>query len=174
MNNIGLFLLARFVHVVAGVTWAGALIFIGWFLLPAIRATGPAGGALMQQIARVQRVPLYLMLLMALTVLSGLLLYWLDVRAYGTVWVHTGPGRTFSVGAAFAILTAILGMAVNVPTAKRIGALMGSIQATGAPPTAEQSAEIGRLQNRLYRAAQAAAVLILLAVTCMGVARYVP
>lgn len=174
MNGTGIFLLARFVHVVAGVTWAGALIFIGWFLLPAIRATGPAGGALMQQIARVQRVPLYLMMLMVLTVLSGLLLYWLDVRAYGRVWVHTGPGRTFSAGAAFAILTAILGMAVNVPTAKRIGALMGSIQATGAPPTAEQAAEIGRLQNRLYRAAQAAAVLILLAVTCMGVARYVP
>jgi len=174
MNSMAMFLLARFVHVVAGVTWAGALIFIAWFLLPAIRATGTAGGALMQQIARVQRVPLYLMLLMVLTVLSGFLLYWLDIRSFGTEWVHTGAGRTFSAGAVFAILTAILGMAVNVPTAKRIGAIMGSVQATGAPPTAEQAAEIGRLQNRLYLVARVAAVLILLAVTCMGVARYVP
>lgn len=167
-------LFLRFVHVVAGVAWAGALIFIAWFLLPAIRATGPAGGALMQQIARVQRVPVYLMILMALTVLSGLSLYWLDIKSYGPAWVHTGAGRTFSAGAAFAILTAILGMTVNVPAAKRIGVLMGSIQATGAQPSTEQAAEIGRLQNRLYRAAQVAGVLILLAVTCMGVARYVP
>lgn len=174
MNSTAIFLFARFVHVVAGVIWAGALIFMGWFLLPAIRATGSAGGALMQQITRVQRVPVYLMTLMALTVLSGLLLYWLDIRAYGRAWVHTGAGRTFSAGAAFAILTAIFGMSVNVPTAKRLGAMMGSIQATGAPPTPEQAAQIGRLQNRLNRAAQAAALLILLAVTCMGVARYVP
>jgi hypothetical protein len=31
-----------------------------------------------------------------------------------------------------------------------------------------------RLQNRLYRATQATAVLLLLVVICMGVARYVP
>lgn len=48
MNGMAVFLLARFVHVVAGVAWAGALIFIGWFLLPAARATGPAGGAFVQ------------------------------------------------------------------------------------------------------------------------------
>ncbi len=39
-----LFILARFIHVLAGVTWAGALIFVGWFVLPAVRGAGPAGG----------------------------------------------------------------------------------------------------------------------------------
>src|SRR5512142_2186013 len=174
MNSIGIFLLARFVHVVAGVTWAGALIFIGWFLLPAMRATGPSGGALMQQLVRVQRLPAYLLTLMALTILSGLSLMWLDVAAFGEAWMHTGAGRTFSAGAAFAILTAILGLVVNVPTAKRLGVLTSAIQAAGAPPSAAQAAELGRLQNRLHRAGQAAAVLIVLAVICMGVARYIP
>jgi len=174
MNGTYVFLLARFIHVLVGVTWAGALIFIGWFLLPASRAIGPAGAALMQQLVRVQRLPIYLMILMAVTVLSGLSLFWLDVVAFGPAWVHTGPGRTFSLGAAFAILTGLLGMFVNVPAAKKIGALSASIQASGAPPSAEQAAELGRLQKRLNRAAQAAVALILLAVTCMGVARYIP
>lgn len=174
MNATSVFLLARFVHVVCGVAWAGALIFIAWILLPAIRATGPAGGALMQQLVRVQRLPVYLMLLAILTILSGLSLFWMDMTALGKVWMHTGPGRTFSAGAALAIVAAILGMAVNTPAAKRMGVLIGSIQAAGTPPSPEQAAEIGRLQDRLYRATQAAAVLILLAVICMGVARYVP
>jgi uncharacterized membrane protein len=174
MNGMSVFLLARFIHVVAGVTWAGALIFLGWFLLPAARATGPSGAAFVQQLVRVQRLPIYLMILMAFTVLSGLSLFWLDVVAFGPAWVHTGPGRTFSLGAAFAIVTALLGMFVNVPAAKKMGELSASIQASGTPPSAEQAAELGRLQTRLNRAAQAATVLILLAVTCMGVARYIP
>jgi uncharacterized membrane protein len=174
MHGTTVFLLARFVHVVAGVAWAGALIFIGWYLTPAIRATGPSGGALMQQLVRVQRLPVYLMTLMALTILSGLSLFWLDLTAFGPAWMHTGAGRTFSAGGAFAILTAVLGVVVNMPTSKKLGTLMASIQAAGKQPSAEQAAEIGRLQNRLYRAGQAAAVLTLLAVICMGVARYVP
>ncbi|HEY8793641.1 MAG TPA: hypothetical protein VIM15_01765 [Gemmatimonadaceae bacterium] len=174
MNGMSVFLLARFIHVVVGVTWAGALIFIAWFLLPAVRATGPAGGTFMQQIVRVQKLPVYLIGLMALTILSGLSLFWLDVTAFGEAWMHTGPGRTFSLGGALAIVTAILGSSVNAPTARKIGELSASIQASGTPPSAAQAAELARLQNRLYRAGQAAAVLMLLAVTCMGVARYVP
>lgn len=174
MNGMSVFLVARFVHVVAGVAWAGSLIFLAWFFLPAARATGPASAALVQQLMRVQRLPTHLMILMILTILSGLSLFYLDIVAFGPAWVHTGPGRTFSLGAGIAILSALLGMIVNVPTSKKIGALGASIQASGAPPSAEQAAELGRLQNRLYRATQVVAVLILLAVTCMGVARYIP
>jgi hypothetical protein len=174
MNDSWIFLLARFVHVVAGVGWAGAVVFIAWLLLPAIRATGPTGGVIMQQLTRVQRLPVYLMVLAILTVLSGLSLFWLDVSAFGKAWMHTGPGRTFSAGGALAILTAIFGMVVNTPAAKKMGALLGSIEAAGTPPSQEQAAEIGRLQHRLYRATQITAVLLVLAVTCMGVARYIP
>ena len=173
MNDTSLFLLARFVHVVCGVAWAGAIIFVALILLPAIRATGPTGGALMQQLVRVQRLPVYLMVLAILTILSGLSLFWLDYSAFGTAWMHTGPGRTFSAGGALAILAAIFGMAVNTPAAKKMGVLVGSIQAAGKAPSPEQAAEMGRLQNRLYRATQVVAVIILLAVICMGVARYV-
>jgi uncharacterized membrane protein len=171
---MSVFLLARFIHVVAGVIWAGALIFIPWFVLPAIRATGPAGGTFMQQIVRVQKLPVYLMTLMALTILSGLSLFWLNVRASGEAWMHTGAGRTFSLGGGLAILAALLGIVVNMPTAGKMAAISASVQASGAPPSTAQAAELARLQNRLNRAGQAAAVLVLLAVACMGVARYIP
>ena len=128
----------------------------------------------MQQIVRVQKLPVYLMTLMALTILSGLSLFWLNVRASGEVWMHTGPGRTFSLGGALAILAALVGVAVNMPTAGKMSAIGASIQASGAPPSAAQAAELARLQNRLNRAGQIVAILVLLAVTCMAVARYIP
>jgi hypothetical protein len=174
MNGTYVFLLSRLIHVVCGVMWAGSLLFVSFMLAPALRATGPAGGVVMQQLLRGQKLQPFLITLMLLTVLSGLSLFWLDISAFGPAWVHTGPGRTFSAGAAFAILTAIVGLSVNAPAAKKLGALGASIQATGAQPSAEQAAELGRLQRRLARASIVSNALVLLAVACMGVARYVP
>jgi uncharacterized membrane protein len=174
MNGMAIFLLARFIHVVAGVAWAGGVIFMGWFLLPALRASGPSGGSVMAQLMKVQRLPVYMMSLMGLTILSGLSLFWLDVKAFGPAWVHTGPGITFSIGGALAILGSILGMAVNVPAAKKLGALGESVKSAGKPPTPEQESEMARLQNRVTRMGQVTLVLIVIVVICMGVARYIP
>ena len=169
-----LFLLARFIHVVSGVIWAGSLIFFAFMLTPAIRATGPSGGAVIQQLMRNQRLQPFLITLMLLTVLSGFTLYRLDMVAFGPSWVRTGPGMTFSAGAVFAILGVIVGLSINAPAAGKLGAISGPIQAAGRQPTAEEAALIGRLQARIARGGTVTIVFILLAVTCMGIARYVP
>jgi uncharacterized membrane protein len=174
MNGTYTFLLARLIHVVCGVAWAGALVFVAVVLLPAIQGAGPAGGGVMDQIIRVRRLPVLMMTLAILTVLSGLSLFYLDVHAFGAAWVHTGTGRTFSLGAALAILGMIVGMSVSTPAARKLGALGASIKASGAPPSLEQAATLGRLQNRLVVAGKVVTVLVVLAVACMGVARYIP
>jgi uncharacterized membrane protein len=169
-----LFLLARFIHVVSGVIWAGSLLFFAIMLTPAIRATGPAGGAVIQHLMRKQRLQPFLITLMLLTVLSGLTLYRLDMVAFGPAWVRTGPGMTFSIGALSAILGVVVGLSINAPSAGKLGAISASIQAAGRQPTAEETAQIGRLQTRIARGGVITTALILLAVTCMAVARYVP
>jgi uncharacterized membrane protein len=169
-----LFLIARFIHVVSGVIWAGSLIFFALMLTPAIRATGPSGGAVIQHLMRNQRLQPFLITLMLLTVLSGLTLYRLDMVAFGPSWVHTGPGMTFSAGAIFAILAVVVGLGINAPAAGKLGAVSGPIQAAGRQPTAEEAAQIGRLQSRIALGGTITLVLIFLAVTCMGIARYVP
>lgn len=174
MHNTYIFLLARLIHVIAGVAWAGALVFITVILIPAIRGAGAAGGSVMDQVVRVRRLPIMLMSLAILTVLSGLSLFYLDFTAFGPAWMHTGPGRTFSLGGALAILGMIVGMSVSTPAASKLGALTATIKAKGGPPSPEQSAELERLQNRLAVAGTVITILVLLAVACMGVARYVP
>jgi uncharacterized membrane protein len=166
--------LLRVLHVVTGAVWVGAVVFIAVFLAPSVRAAGPAGGAVMQQLMQARRLPLWLMIAGVLTVLSGFTLYWRDSAGFQAAWLGSGPGRVFGLGGILALGAIIVGMGVNTPAARRLGDLTGRLQAAGRPPTPEELLVIERLQARLSQGARWAAVLLVLAATSMAVARYVP
>jgi hypothetical protein len=64
-------------------------------------------------------------------------------------------------------------MGVAAPVGKRLGVLAAAVQAEGGP-TADEAAEMQRLQPRLASASTWVAILLLLATAAMAVARYVP
>jgi len=164
----------RFFHIVSGVLWAGALIFVAWFLMPSLRAAGPAAGPVMGQLGKVRKMPVYMMAVAFLTILSGIgLMIVVSAGSAGT-WMSTGPGRTFAWGATFAILAAIIGMTFSSPAAKKMSVIGATVAQRGGAPTAEEAAEMQRLQARVQRSTQIVSVLVLLATTAMAVARYVP
>jgi uncharacterized membrane protein len=168
------FILLRLIHIIVGVSWGGSIIFIATFLLPAIKASGPGGGAVMGNLTQVRRLPVYLIAGVLLTILSGAGLYWNDSAGFQEQWMSSGPGRTFAFGGWMAVIVAILGLVVNAPTSRRMGKLFAAINASGGLPSPEQTAEIQKLQTRLMYSMRAAAVLVLLAMASMAVARYVP
>jgi len=172
MNSPTTIALFRLVHIVAGVFWVGGVLFLAGFLLPTLRAVGPPGGAVVAQLSQVRRMPLYLMGATILTILSGIGLYWRD--SAGGAWSRSGPGFVFGLGGVLGILGAGIGMAVNSPAGKRLGALGAAAQARGGPPSPDELAEIQRLQARLAGSSRWVAVLLLLATAAMAVARYVP
>ena len=86
----------------------------------------------------------------------------------------SGAGKTFGLGAAVAIGASILGMAVNMPTGRRLAEIIGRLQSAGRPPTPEEQATLAALQVRLGRASVLAAVLLVIATLLMAIARYVP
>jgi len=170
--SLALLMVLRLIHIVIGVFWVGAVALIAFMLFPAIRESGPAGGAVMQRLMA-RGLNLWLMAAAILTVLSGLTLYWHDSAGFSsTAWLASGPGRTFGLGAVLALLGVGVGMGVNSRAARQLGALMASIQAAGRPPTAEETATVQRLQDRLGKGGVVAAVLLLLAAAAMAVARY--
>jgi hypothetical protein len=127
----------------------------------------------MQQLTQVRRMPVWLMVTSMLTLLSGIGLYWHDSGGFqSSAWLGSGSGRMFGLGGVLAIAGAAIGMAVNVPAAKRLGAIMGEIQSAGRPPSADQSAQLQRLQGRLSSVGMLVTVLLLLATAAMAVARY--
>jgi len=169
-----LFLVMRLIHVVVGIAWGGAIVFIAAFLLPTFKAVGPAAGPIMGHLVERKKMPMYLMAGVLLTVLSGLTLYWHDSAGFHSEWMKSGPARTYGAGGVLAIIVAIMGMAINAPTAKMLSALGEAVRASGGPPSATQAAEMQRLLGRLAGAMKVAAVLVVAAAALMAVARYVP
>jgi uncharacterized membrane protein len=160
----------RLVHILAGAVWFGALIFTARVIMPSARDAGPAGGPLMVQIGR--RIPPLTMAAAILTIVAGVWLMIRDASIGG--WMQSRMGHTFSMGGALAILAFFIGMAVNMPAAIRMGAIGQGVAKRGGQATAEESAELGRLQKRMGMGTMVVTILIALATAAMAVARYLP
>jgi hypothetical protein len=168
-----LFLL-RVLHIVVGAFWVGTVVFVATFLMPTLKAVGPGAAPVMGHLAQVRRLPIVLLTSAWITLLSGAALAWHNAGPLGFRWFSVGPGRVYGLGAVLAFIATLLGMAVNAPAARRMGAITHRALAGGGPPSAEDQLELRRLQTRLTNASNVAAVLLVLALLAMAVARYVP
>jgi hypothetical protein len=167
-------ILFRLIHILGGVFWAGTAMFTAAFLIPSVRALGPGGGPVMQQIAQVRKLPVYFMTAGFLTVLSGLGLYWRAAGGFTNKdWLRSGSAMTFGIGAVLALVAMTIGIALATPTAKRAG-ILGAQMAAAGRPSPEQLAEMQALQAKLGLYSKLAAALLLLTTAAMAVARYVP
>lgn len=172
-DNNSLLLLLRLVHIVVGVLWVGTTIFLATFLVPTIKAIGPAGGAVMQELVQRRKLSLYLSIAGPLVLLSGIALYGLADEASGGAFRRSHNGMTFGVGGALALIGGLIGMFYSGPQARRLGEMSQAIRERGTPPTPEEGATLGAMQARLGGIQRVVAVLLLLATIAMSVARYV-
>jgi hypothetical protein len=166
-------LILRLVHIVFGVFWVGSVLFATVMLMPSIRAAGPSGMATMGELVR-RRMSLIMMGAAILTIGAGI---WLMIILSGGapgVWMRSGTGRAIGMGGGLAILALILGMAINAPTARRMGVIGAAVAKRGGPPTPGEAAELERLESRMGIASVLIALMLLAATGAMAVARYLP
>jgi hypothetical protein len=159
------------VHIVAGAFWAGSALLLTCFVVPAVNAAGQQGGAVMQKLTKETRFPLAMALSGALTVLSGLAMYWLVSDGLSAAWISSSHGIAITVGGVAGICAAIAGGAMAGGASKRLGALMEECQTAGKPPTAEQQAEIERFKAKMRQGSVAGSIFILIALIGMAIAR---
>lgn len=167
--------LMRLVHILAGIFWVGATLFLAGFLIPAIRAVGPSSGPLMTQLMQQRHLQRWINISMSLTILAGLVLFALDSRAGGRGFGRSAMGITLSIGALLAIIAAGVDGAMGRPTARKLGAITQRMQETqrgGGAPAADLVAQTAPLQAKLARTLTIMAWLLLLSATTMAVARY--
>jgi uncharacterized membrane protein len=173
MGNYYELIALRLIHIFSGVFWAGAVIYLAAFIMPAVKAAGPEGGKFMQKLAQTNKLPLWMNLAAILTILAGFRLVQLDSNNFQMEWFKGNFGLTLTIGGTLAFIAFLIGFMVNRPVAVRMGKLGAEIAAAGGPPTAEQSAEMERLRKRMGGAITAVAWLLALCVVFMAVARYV-
>ena len=171
MNSV--MILLRLIHIVCGVFWAGALIFIATFLEPSVRAVGPEGGRVM--LAIIRRRYLDIMPAIALlTILSGLAMMWKVSGGFSPEWMRSRYAMTLSLGASFALLAFIIGVFALRPAALRVSRLGPAMaQLPDGPAKDAQQAELAALRARMGGLGRWVAAFLALAVCAMAVARYI-
>jgi hypothetical protein len=162
----------RLFHILAGVFWAGSAISLIGFIEPAARATGSAGATFFQGLWQHTRMLFFMNMSSLLTALTGVVLYMLVSNGNPLAYIGTGIGMGFTLGSAAGLIEFFNGILVMGPTSAKISALGAQMQTAGGPPTQVQLTEMSTLQERLNRGGKHGAVLLVLAVIGMAVARY--
>jgi hypothetical protein len=165
-------ILLRLLHIVLGVFWAGTLIFAATFLNPAVKAAGPDGARVMQRLQERGMLNV-LPVVAALTILSGLLLYWRVSGGLMEGWVRSRMGMTFALGGVASLAAFVIGVFVMRSAALRASAIArGLEQVPEGPARQAQQAEIQGLRQRATGAGRWVAGLLGIATAAMAVARY--
>jgi uncharacterized membrane protein len=162
----------RILHILLGVFWAGGAFFSAMFLLPSVRAAGPAGGPVMKQLMEVRKFPIYAMVFGLITVITGLWMYFHDNSISNGSFARSHAGMAYGLGAVTAILTLIVGATIMGPTSTKMAKLGAQIAAQGGPPNPEQQVLIGKYQAKLGLGVRLASILLFITVITMAIGRY--
>lgn len=169
--DLGLILL-RVVHVGSAMAWFGGAVVSSFFLLPAARALGPAAQPFMDQLLTRRRLGVFFPIVAALTILSGLILYWRDSNGLDSAWISSPSGLAFTIGGLAAIVAFVGGLVLIGPSVAEQTAVRNELAASGGAPTEAQRERLERADRRMQLANRIDLPLILLAALSMAVGRY--
>jgi len=165
MSNIELIVLARVVHVMAGVIWAGATFVLAAVIVPMAARYGTEGaGRWTGMVAG--RVGHTLGISALLTVLSGSYLFAALHSKDGSA-----SGFVLKVGAIAALLSLVIGFLIARPTGRKL-ARLSEQQSLAAAPPAEMLQKMLGLRRRAVLSTRFTAALLGLAVISMAGFRY--
>lgn len=170
MDDRTITIILRLIHILAGIFWTGTAFLLAGFLVPTLRATGQEGGRFIQHLMERRRLQLFLGTAMLLTILSGATMYARLASAPHGTWAGTRQGIVFGLGGLAAILGGVAGGIISGAAGRRLAAVGRNVGAGG--PTAEQQAELGRLQARVGLGTRVQAALLAIAAGSMAIARY--
>lgn len=161
-------ILLRLIHVVGAIFWVGGILFLNLYVSPAVTAAGDVGQKFMQAMMNKGRLSTRIASAAGMTILAGLILYWIDSDGFKSGWATSGPGIGFALGAIIGLIGFGVGM-VLARTQKRLGALAQNIQGS---PSKEQAEELAAIQKRLSSLTPINTAALALAAILMATARY--
>ena len=155
----------RAAHILAAALWIGAAAMLTLYILPAVRRTGPGGGAVVAEAMR-RGLGAYMPSVAGLTVLSGGWLYWVRFHTAGATGIGSASGIVLTVGAACGIVAMIIGGAV-------LGRVSHELALLAAAPASETTqARVAALHARGASASKITLTLLVAALLLMVASRW--
>ncbi len=165
MPDFALIVLARAIHVIAGVTWAGATFMLAMVVVPLAARYGAVGAGRWFGMAA-RRAGVIVGMSALLTVLSG-------VYLFAALHPHdeSAGGLILKSGAAAALLSLAVGLLIARPAGQTLEKLYDA-RLDGAASSSEASRQLAALRLRVALGSRVAAGLLGAAVLAMAVFRY--
>ncbi|MCC6260170.1 MAG: hypothetical protein IT311_04840 [Anaerolineales bacterium] len=159
---------ARVLHIVAGIVWAGGSLMAGLVLEPSIAATGEAGKQFAGYLFKKSSFSKLMAASGLSTVLAGALLYGVNSNWFRSGWMMSGQGIGFGIGAGAGILAMIFGIRVG-----KINEALANLgmQIQGKPSEA-QAADLQVLQKQQVAITRADVICMLISIFFMASARF--
>ncbi|MBK6794958.1 MAG: hypothetical protein IPG80_20965 [Anaerolineales bacterium] len=104
-----LFSVLRFLHIVAGILWAGGAIALSLFIAPTMGAIGDAGKQFAGHLMGKTKFTMYMTVTAATTVLAGSILYGIDSNWFQSNWMMTPTGIGFGIGSTAGLVAFVFG-----------------------------------------------------------------
>jgi len=166
-----LIIILRLVHIFGGVAWAGASFFVGGVISPMVQSDESARPFMQKLNTRSKFYP-YMALMATLTLLSGLILYWM-LSGFRADFITSGRGLTLTIGSLAGLIAWIMGMTNQQPTGKRMKALVAQIESSDGPPQPAQIEEMKSLAEKLSRDGILSTILISISLIGMSISQYI-
>jgi hypothetical protein len=148
------------------------MVFNAFFLVPSMVEAGPDAMKVAAGLTR-RRFLDVMPPVAGLTILSGLWLYWKASLAFEAAYMRSSVGMTYGVGALAAVIAFALGVAIMRPAMLKAAALSQAAASMAPEERAAKLAEAAALRMRGAATGKVVAVLLIVAVAAMAVARYV-
>lgn len=167
--SVSVIAILRAVHIVFGAFWLGGVASLGFFFVPWLRTVRRLGAEPAVQVTTLRRLLAAVAVSGVIAVAAGHILYFGLWRGAG----FSGPGFWYAAGGQPANVAVLLTAVVAWPAAYRLGVFARSPANPESPLAEDQAAKSDRLIGRVAWATQLSAALLVGAVVCMAIGRYV-
>lgn len=160
--------IARILHIIAGIIWAGGAITMNLVISPTIGATGDAGKQFAGHLMTKTMFSRLMAASAGTTVLAGAFLYGVNSNWFSSNWIFSGPGIGFGIGALAGIAAFVMGM-MNGNNKRALAILGAQIQGR---PTDAQLSSLQALQKKDAFLVRATTICIFVSIFFMASARF--
>lgn len=165
-------ILLRLLHIMLGALWVGVVVFLPFYLMPSLADAGPdSAGKVMGGLER-RRIHVILPLVALLTLVSGYALYWKASAGFRAEYMGSHTGMAFGIGGVIATLAFLVGLMVARPAMTKAAEVGQQLATASEADRPSLLAMMQRHRNRGAFAGRIVAILVLLALSAMAVARY--
>lgn len=167
-----LILLLRLLHIISGVFWVGSVLTGVFFIEPTAQALDREGERFFAHLVIRRRLALILAVAAFTAIGAGAVMYWIDSSGLQLSWITTHTGLAFTAGGIAALSALAIAAIFLKPEVDRLAALeKHQLDAASArePVRVDEAYE-----RRLRRWSLIQVTLLIIAISAMATARYIP